>query len=1214
MPPVLLLVSCLSILSCVYAQTCGVVMPYTNMQYLSSSQLTLYNLTNPCTTACTSGYYGDFCAVLPPPVPQGPWNQAGYYVAGQALLRSLTLDASQMSQTQFVADSLVALTSPMSITGKLVMVSLSARTVTPILSAPAAGSLDALVVRRGVVYVSRSLSPRGPYEIVTVTPSVNPTVQRLMNVSYQAVGLEVFVDKGTVTVFITDANQVTACYPGGKCAALGGKYPGITGLFCGLECPSALYFTQMKSLYKLANAQGSVLVSPVLTDASSIYCLAGDRSLNTLIYLSGAGLRQVNLATNQSLPLAPGLQGVQFCSVDISDSYSQVLVVQSGTISTLDAFQRACGYSQTSPAVYSNASTMCTPCPSLPDNAFLLQGSATCEWQCNAGYSQSGSLCSLLVAQPCPSYFRMSSSGLCLPSVQPWAPASMYASSVSLAPARQWPSYSTNPYLLASDGTAVIMAVSGGLYYAPNGSYAWSKLTLVPGSTGGVCAQSTNNAYNLLTLQGGVLWAAFTAPVSPQSAHCLWALSATSKVATMVQSWMLGGQICAVAGGQNLTAVYVIFCRTHYISQLSRASVASPLAGGSVPGYSDGGLLAAAFNSPSAMLLYLSRLFVADTGNCVLREIDLTRGSVSTVAGAQGICQRSDGTRGGLAYPTNLTYSAFPGFFLFLDRYPTEAYPAVRQFHAPTGTVQTIVTSPVTLDWLTYLLGFQDRILVGRSNQYAQVAAAALPCPASYTASAGGAFSASDCTACAYGYYSSGAGCLACSAPVCSRPGQVLTPCQGGQDAYCSTCTNKPAGSTQYTGPSTVPANSTGGGGDCPWSYVPPCPVGYYQNGTLCLACPLWSTTKYAGATSIAQCVCVANGAGANGACVIPSPLAAMPLVCGALAHCTPYAEPPLPFALLNSCAYGIVDSPQQVCSCSPGEYLQQVYPKVCLTCPAGLYSPQGRGCQNCPFFMAPTQDQTACRCAAGAWDSAPSTSSPVCMCGAGMRLAGGCTPCPENTYSTDILSAVEGAASECAACPAGKVAVSGSSECVDCAQGQYREDSDAWCTSCDTGFYAPDPTSSTCVACVGDCGGLKESQCPTDSSLVACSECDAPRANASFSGGLDCATECLAGFYELEGACTPCDVFDSESCPAGSVYVPCSAYKDSGCVPCTNASKPLNYAEWGFSPAWPGGPSAGCDWKCISGYEALSKPLAGGVVWECFAAQAWSVWELFTV
>ena len=74
----------------------------------------------------------------PPPVPQGQWNQAGYYVAGQALLRSLTLDASQMSQTQFVADSLVALTSPMSITGKLVLVSLSARTVTPILSVPAA--------------------------------------------------------------------------------------------------------------------------------------------------------------------------------------------------------------------------------------------------------------------------------------------------------------------------------------------------------------------------------------------------------------------------------------------------------------------------------------------------------------------------------------------------------------------------------------------------------------------------------------------------------------------------------------------------------------------------------------------------------------------------------------------------------------------------------------------------------------------------------------------------------------------------------------------------------------------------------------------------------------------------------------------------------------------------------------------------------------------
>ena len=68
MPPALLLVSSLSILSCACAQTCGVVMPYTNVQYLSPSQVTLYNLTNPCTTACTSGYYGDLCAALPPPL------------------------------------------------------------------------------------------------------------------------------------------------------------------------------------------------------------------------------------------------------------------------------------------------------------------------------------------------------------------------------------------------------------------------------------------------------------------------------------------------------------------------------------------------------------------------------------------------------------------------------------------------------------------------------------------------------------------------------------------------------------------------------------------------------------------------------------------------------------------------------------------------------------------------------------------------------------------------------------------------------------------------------------------------------------------------------------------------------------------------------------------------------------------------------------------
>ena len=179
-------------------------------------------------------------------------------------------------------------------------------------------------------------------------------------------------------------------------------------------------------------------------------------------------------------------------------------------------------------------------------------------------------------------------------------------------------------------------------------------------------------------------------------------------------------------------------------------------------------------------------------------------------------------------------------------------------------------------------------------------------------------------------------------------------------------------------------------------------------------------------------------------------------------------------------------------------------------------------------------------------------------------------------------------------------------------------KDSNAWCTSCATGFYALRPAASdrsTCVECLGDCGRLMESQCPSGSSLVACVECDASRANASFSGGLDCATDCV---NELEGACTPCDVHDSESCPAGSVYMPCGAFKDSGCVPCTNASKPRNDAN-SSSPSGasrlPGraGPAPAVTGSAYPDTRR-GATLVVGVVWGCYAARVQSIWDLFTV
>lgn len=1174
---------------------------YSNYQYLTASQLALYNLTDPCTATCNIGYYGDFCQTVPTPPPPGPWNQAGYFLAGAPLVRTFTsLSVSLLYQAQFISGNnlMLALLNPR-YPGTLVQVSYGAGTITPILTLPT-GTLDALVVRGGVAYLARTQA--SGYDVITAAG------QRLMGITSQARALEVFIDKGTATVFtINAAYQVSACYPNGRCTVWG-TYNGATSVLCGIDCPGAVYLTHTNRLLRLTNTTATTAVQ----DTSTIYCAAADRTLNVLVYKSADGLIQVSLATGGTTTLL-GLPSAAPCSLDISDGYTQLMLMQGGTTTTLNALQQACGYGQTSPAIYANTSGLCAPCPAPPDNAFIVVGSATCDWQCNAGYVQSGSLCTLPLYPPCPAYLYQADGG-CVPAAQPWAPKGRYLAGVAVSPQSTWRVGTSAPYLLAASGYTTYLAVSGSFYVAYDSSYALALMSLSAPKSGGTCATSLNNAYYLLQIQNGTLFAAFNA--LPSLTNCLWSLNASGARVTQTASWTLGAPVCSVAYKSAATTVYLIFCGQHYIAQLSPLSTLSPLAGALAPGYADGPLLQAAFNSPSTMVHHLARLYVADTKNCVIREVDLSRGRVRTVAGTAGLCQRVDGLQAGLAYPTNLTYSAYDGYLLFLDQSPSELNPKVRQFHAPTGRVQSIVSVPLNgVGSYSYLVGLPDSLLAGLSNYYVQVTASSAACPPGYSSLAGNAPVQGGCLACQTGYYSSesAGACLACSSPACGGAGQVLTPCQLDRDAYCSTCSNKPSGGTVYTGPSTVPANASGWGGDCPWTYLPPCPPGYYQASSVCSPCPQWSTTAITGATSVAQCACMAGGAGAGESCVIPSPFALMPEVCGPLVPCPDYTEPAFPFPLLESCQYLARDSPLYVCPCPSGEYIQQIYPKVCAQCPNGLYSPAGRGCLNCPYLTEPSLDRSACRCALGTWDAAP-VGAPQCMCGPGRRLdAQGCGECPKNTYSAQMVPAVLGASLECEACPAGTVSQAGATACTPCPFGEFKGD-DA-CQNCPTGSYAPDPASPDCVPCVPGCDGLKERACPTDASLMVCSECDPARSN-SFRQGANCATACLDGFYELDYLCTPCTAFDASTCPAGNKFVPCASYADAGCVPCADPTMPLNYAEWAYTPAYPGGPNAQCVWRCVEGYSAQRPPLPEGVAprWECVGVGTWSVWDLFTV
>ena len=1130
-----------------------------NYQALSTASLALYNLTNPCTLTCNAGFYGDFCQAAPAAPPPGPWNQVGYFVAGAPLVRQISIGLAQYAQVAFLpGGGLVALASPHVVgQSQLVQIPLGSQAATPLLTPASGWSLDALVVRNGTVYVART-SNLGKYDVLAVGGA------SVMALSSPAVFLEVFGDKGTLTVFYIDTKyNLYACYPT-KCV-IWAQNNLFYGLFCGLSCPATVYVAKSNTIQAYTGTGSTQL----LADAQML-CLNGDRDLNVLLFRSLTGLKQVDL-TGGVVSTLLNQSSTALCSLGVSASYSAVLLVQAGQATLLEALEEWCGYGSTSPAIYATSPAQCTPCQAAPADGYLVGGSATCEWQCNDGYAASGTLCLAPEPPPCPAYFT-AAGGVCAPSLQPWAPPGYYAGQAVVGAVQAWPTFNPFPItpLFTANGSTTL-AVYQSVFYTLAGK-AWTSLTLSLKSS--VCS-TTVNTYTLLQAQGGVLWAGF---YNPSAGWCLWSLALSGNLLSQTMAWSTGAQVCAVAQGQ---AVYVIFCGTHFVAQVSGA----PVAGGFWQGYADGPLLEAQFSSPSALVAYGSTLLVADTGNCLIRQVDVLRGVVSTLAGTPGLCQRLDGAPGGAASPINLTYSAYGDFFLFVDQSPGLM---VRQLHAPTGTVQSITN--VSLGGQGGLvLGYPYSVVAGQGVQYVNITAAATQCPAGYVSLVGGG-----CTPCGYGTYSSQGLCVACSSPACQGVGQAFSPCQSNRDAYCSNCTNKPPGATVYTGPAV--------GGACPWSYTPPCPAGYYKSGALCLPCPQWSNSS-AGATSLSQCACMAGGSGVDGNCTIPSPFRT-PGVCGPLSTCPAYVQPAFPFPLLASCQHN-TDSPSHVCPCLAGQWIEQILPKNCSWCPDGLYSTAGWSCANCPHFMQPSLDQSSCVCAAGSWDAKVS-STPQCMCGPGRQVgwATGCTACPNNTFNPAPVPMANGSAT-CQPCPAGAFAPQGASACVECAPGQYRGQGDAACVDCPAGQYAPDASVAACVACATNCAGLQESACPTEAGLLICAPCPPLRANAAWSG-LNCASSCLAGYYEDDTqACVGCTRFNQSTCGPGYYVVPCAAYADAACAVCSNASMPASYAQWG----------AACAWECEAGYTAVQTPLPAGVapLWQCVKA-AWSLWDLFTV
>jgi hypothetical protein len=1224
---------------------CNIYIQSNNVRYLDSTQQQLYNISDPCTTTCTDGYYGDFCQDLSKysKLPMGPWNQAGYCTNGGGVMRSMTIDVSNIFSIQYTKrDSvLIGLSYGGYSNSVMFEISLYSRKITPVLYPTPAGSLDALIVRKGIVFVARSIKVNGAVKYDIATTDTPMQAQTLMYISVKAILIEVCSDKGKITSFVYGSNKVTACYPSGICNIWVLNTPIISGMISGADCGNTLYASSGADILKIT----STGYSPLRSTPTTIYCLTGIPEINVLLYKSKNNMWQINLNTNSisSLPLGVTETQEVVCSADVSESSNKILIVHNGLISTLEVIQEPCSFGQTSLSILCNSTSQCTACPPPPSNAFLVAGSVSCEWSCLPAYTHTGSRCVAQVVQPCPRHYRVSpdSPGLCIPSVIPWADQGKYAMTGSYSKQLFLPVKSP-PYILTNEGTALnpllIQATIGKFYISKDSGSSWTNVPVSP-FTSASCSYSSQNSYYYLSSRQSTMWVAFTTQRVEGTQHCLWAVNTSQAIQQLqvIQAWTLNSPLCSAAGAGD--GVYAILCGYNYISfaKLQLGSMLSPVIGNPVSCYTDGTFLAAKLNGPSSLVTYDSRLYVADTGNCVIREVDLIRGTVGTVSGVAGTCQRADGTGSGatLVYPTNLVYTPYDGLFLFVDKYIGENIAVIRQFHVDTTNVNTVKTMPYS--YFTGIVASNMGIFVLVQHIYYIYNASWEYCPIGTSSNAGTAFDASDCLACPVFHYSdtlSGA-CQPCTSPTCALPGQLFIPCQLASDAYCGNCTNKPTNNSRYIGASSIPGTPSGGG-DCVWIYTPPCPVGYYSVANhVCSSCPIWSTTAKSGSGSISDCSCMGGGKWINSSaansistteagrsCLIVSPFASFPTICSPLEECGAYTEPIFPFPILPSCTSYDADTYAAVCPCQPGEYIQQIYPKVCATCPAGLYSPSGRDCRVCPYLTEPSNDQSTCRCAAGTHDVALTQAEPYCVCGLGKAFhpSAGCIQCPENTYNAETrgfgaaVSMLE--PMQCLQCPEGMWSLAGASTCTQCPLGQFRQQADTVCTSCPVGAYAPNPAVPQCVDCSTDCSGRKETKCPTNSILYMCSDCPEPRVNSAFNGQRDCTTVCNAGFYELDGECVLCTEYYKVTCPEGNRFVECTPYADAGCVGCVNASMPLNFALWSYVSNAPNGPSSVCEWECEVGYSPQHARLPDGVeaAWECVNMAEWNVWDLFTL
>lgn len=158
------------------------------------------------------------------------------------------------------------------------------------------------------------------------------------------------------------------------------------------------------------------------------------------------------------------------------------------------------------------------------------------------------------------------------------------------------------------------------------------------------------------------------------------------------------GAMARFSGAQCLTvvgnAIYVSDGNQSIRKVDIPTATVSTFAGVTVPsGYRDGAGLQSLFITPKGGALYNGNLYVTDSGNYVIRAIDIASGAVSTIAGTPLVAGSADGVEfmGRFSSPYGITADPATG-----NLYVSELNHVIRQVNPSTGSVSTILGTPGT--------------------------------------------------------------------------------------------------------------------------------------------------------------------------------------------------------------------------------------------------------------------------------------------------------------------------------------------------------------------------------------------------------------------------------------------------------------------------------------------------------------------------------------